>query len=35
VVAKYQVKMGQQGQAPLERHPFVPPQVFGGAPIDA
>ena len=35
VVAKYQVKMGQQGQAPLERHPFVPPQVFGDAPMDA
>jgi len=35
VVAKYQIKMTQQGSTPLERHPFVPPQVFGDAPMDA
>lgn len=35
VVAKYQIKMTQQGQMPLERHPFVPPQVFGDASVDA
>jgi|GEM_PF-1172079 len=33
VVARYQIRMSQQGDAPLERHPFVPPQVFGAEPL--
>ncbi len=35
VVAKYQIKMTQHGEVPIERHPFVPPQVFGEAALDA
>ncbi len=29
VVARYQVRLTQAGQEPAQRHPFVPPQVFG------
>lgn len=35
VVARYQIRLAQQGEAPAERHPFVPPQVFGDSPLDA
>lgn len=33
VVARYQIRMSQQGDNPVERHPFVPPQVFGLDPL--
>lgn len=33
VVARYQIRMTQDGGAPTEQHPFVPPQVFGGQPL--
>jgi len=31
VVARYQIRLAQQGEGVGERHPFVPPQVFGDA----
>ena len=33
VVARYQVSAAQRGEAPAQRHPFVPPQVFGDEPV--
>lgn len=33
VVARYQIDMTQKGASPAERHPFVPPQVFGEEPL--
>ena len=35
VVARYQIEMTQHGLDPAERHPFVPPQVFGDEPLSA
>ena len=35
VVARYQVEMRDRGMEPAERHPFVPPQVFGEEPLSA
>lgn len=34
VVARFQVKLARNGEEPLTRHPFVPPQVFGDAPLE-
>jgi hypothetical protein len=33
VVARYQIEMTDKGMSPSERHPFVPPQVFGDEPL--
>jgi hypothetical protein len=35
VVARYQVELAGQGLEPARKHPFVPPQVFGGEPLNA
>jgi len=34
VVARYQIRMTQDGQEPPEQHPFVPPQIFGHEPLE-
>lgn len=34
VVARYQIRMTQEGEAPAQQHPFVPPQLFGHEPIE-
>jgi hypothetical protein len=33
VVARYQIELAANGAEPSQRHPFVPPQVFGGEPL--
>lgn len=35
VVARYQIEMMENGMSPAEKHPFVPPQVFGDDPLTA
>jgi hypothetical protein len=35
VVARYQIELAANGSEPAVKHPFVPPQVFGGEPLSA